>query len=93
MTHSGRYYAPGLMGVGQGKENVEGIDTEIAETRKQKETIVVLPPMETNAPITEAEGSEFLKFIKHSEYNVVEQLHKTPARISLLSLLTSSEPH
>ena len=44
-------------------------------------------------PVTEAETSEFLKFIKHSEYNVVEQQNKTPTRISLLSLLTSSEPH
>ena len=34
-----------------------------------------------------------MKFIRYSEYNVVEQLNKTPAKISLLSLLTSSEPH
>ena len=40
-----------------------------------------------------AEASEFFKFIKHSEYNVVEQLNKTLTRISLLSLLTSSKPH
>ncbi|EOY03805.1 Uncharacterized protein TCM_018989 [Theobroma cacao] len=33
------------------------------------------------------------EFIKHSEYNVVEQLNRLPARISLLSLLLSSEPH
>ena len=31
--------------------------------------------------------------MKHSEYSVVEQLKKTPARISLLSLILSSEPH
>ncbi|XP_038996868.1 uncharacterized protein LOC120121584, partial [Hibiscus syriacus] len=36
---------------------------------------------------------EFLKFLKHSEYNIVEQLHKTPARISMLSLLLHSEVH
>ncbi|XP_039056854.1 LOW QUALITY PROTEIN: uncharacterized protein LOC120199967, partial [Hibiscus syriacus] len=34
-----------------------------------------------------------LKFLKHSEYSVVEQLHKLPARISVLSLLLSSEAH
>ncbi|XP_017972499.1 PREDICTED: uncharacterized protein LOC108661125 [Theobroma cacao] len=43
--------------------------------------------------VTEKEAAEFLKFIKHSEYNVVEQLNRLPARISLLSLLLSSEPH
>ncbi|XP_038999487.1 uncharacterized protein LOC120125050, partial [Hibiscus syriacus] len=34
-----------------------------------------------------------LKFLKHSEYSIVEQLHKLPARISVLSLLLSSEAH
>ena len=40
----------------------------------------------SNKPITEREASEFLKFIKHSEYSVIEQLNKTPTKISLLSL-------
>ena len=72
---------------------MEGTGIEVAETRKQKEKAIVLPFIEINVPVTEAEASEFLKFIKHSEYNVVEQLNKTPTRISLLSLLTSFEPH
>ncbi|XP_052490759.1 uncharacterized protein LOC128043006 [Gossypium raimondii] len=42
-------------------------------------------------PVTENEAREFLKFLKHSEYSVVEQLHKQPARISVLELLISSE--
>ncbi|KAE8716079.1 hypothetical protein F3Y22_tig00110156pilonHSYRG00339 [Hibiscus syriacus] len=46
-----------------------------------------------NEPVTESEAVEFLKFLKHSEYSVVEQLHKLPARISVLSLLLSSEVH
>ncbi len=29
-----------------------------------------------NEPIKEEEAKEFLKFLKHSEYSVVEQLHK-----------------
>ncbi|KAE8716117.1 hypothetical protein F3Y22_tig00110156pilonHSYRG00408 [Hibiscus syriacus] len=29
-----------------------------------------------NEPVTESESVEFLKFLKHSEYSVVEQLHK-----------------
>lgn len=44
-------------------------------------------------PVTDSEAQEFLKLIKLSEYSVVEQLNKTPAKISLLSLLLSSEPH
>ncbi|KAA3481530.1 hypothetical protein EPI10_021889 [Gossypium australe] len=39
------------------------------------------------------EAKEFLKFLKHSEYSVVEQLQKQPARISVLALLLSSETH
>jgi hypothetical protein len=31
--------------------------------------------------------------MKHSEYSVVNQLKKIPARISLMSLILSSEPH
>ena len=46
-----------------------------------------------NEPITEMEADEFLKFIKHSEYSIVEQLHKLPAKISLLALILNSEPH
>ena len=39
------------------------------------------------------EADEFLKFIKHSEYSIVEQLHKLLAKISLLALIMNSEPH
>ncbi|KAL4302206.1 hypothetical protein GQ457_10G004520 [Hibiscus cannabinus] len=46
-----------------------------------------------NVKVKEEEVREFLKFLKHSEYSVVEQLHKLPARISVLALLLSSESH
>ena len=46
-----------------------------------------------NEPVTEAEANEFLKFIKHCEYSIVEQLHKLPAKIFLLALMLNSEPH
>ena len=39
------------------------------------------------------EVDEFLKFIKHSEYSIVEQLYKLPAKISLLAFMLNSEPH
>ena len=39
------------------------------------------------------EASEFLRIIQQSEFKVIEQLNKTPASVSLLELLMSSEPH
>ena len=55
---------------------------------KDKETLE-----SSNKPITEKEASEFLKFIKHSEYSVIEQLNKTQVKISLLSLFQNSKTH
>ncbi|KAL5165513.1 hypothetical protein HKD37_18G050630 [Glycine soja] len=43
--------------------------------------------------VTLEEAHEFLRLIQQSEFKVVEQLNKTPARISLLKLLISFEPH
>ncbi|KAF1898371.1 hypothetical protein Lal_00042062 [Lupinus albus] len=43
--------------------------------------------------VTNEEACEFLKIIKQSQYRVVDQLNKTPTRISLLSLLMNSEAH
>ncbi|KAL5191316.1 hypothetical protein HKD37_04G010609 [Glycine soja] len=43
--------------------------------------------------VTLEEVHEFLRLIQQSEFKVVEQLNKTPARISLLELLINSEPH
>jgi len=39
------------------------------------------------------EASEFLRIIQQSEFKVIEQLNKSPARVSLLELLMSLEPH
>ncbi|PKI61752.1 hypothetical protein CRG98_017864 [Punica granatum] len=43
--------------------------------------------------VTEEEAEAFMKIIKASEYKVVEQMAKSPAHVSLLALLLSSEPH
>ncbi|XP_052486317.1 uncharacterized protein LOC128041055 [Gossypium raimondii] len=67
-----------------------GEKTLMVEQRKGK--AVKSEPL-VNEPIKEEEANEFLKFLKHSEYSVVEQLYKQPARISVLSLLLSSEVH
>ncbi|XP_040934541.1 uncharacterized protein [Gossypium hirsutum] len=59
---------------------------------QKKEKPAGLEPT-VNESVTEKEVKEFLKFLKHSEYSVMEQLHKQPARISILALLLSSETH
>ncbi|XP_017624932.1 uncharacterized protein LOC108468561 [Gossypium arboreum] len=46
-----------------------------------------------NEPVTADKAKKFLKFLKHSEYSIVEQLHKQPARTSVLALLKNLEAH
>ncbi|XP_039166819.1 uncharacterized protein LOC104443135 [Eucalyptus grandis] len=43
--------------------------------------------------VTEEEAKQFLAVVKSSEFNVVDQLQKLPAQISLLELFKSSEKH
>ncbi|XP_034903465.1 uncharacterized protein [Populus alba] len=60
---------------------------------KGKEVLDLDKEFEVNKPVTEEETNEFLKLMKHSEYSIVDQLKKTPAKISIMSLILSSEPH
>ena len=46
-----------------------------------------------NKEVSLEEACEFLHIIQQSKFKVIEQLNKTPARVSLLELLMSSEPH
>ncbi|KAL2333958.1 hypothetical protein Fmac_015171 [Flemingia macrophylla] len=41
----------------------------------------------------EEEVDEFIKFIWQSEYFIIDQLNRTPTKITLLSLIMNSEPH
>ncbi|XP_039057205.1 uncharacterized protein LOC120200408 [Hibiscus syriacus] len=84
-TRSGRCYSP----------NPTNEPEKIATPDKGKKVEIQLKDDEPtiNEPVTENEAVEFLKFLKHSEYSIVEQLHKLPARISILALLLSSEAH
>ncbi|KAH1265635.1 hypothetical protein GmHk_01G001306 [Glycine max] len=74
----------------------------------QEPTDIATPSKEVDPPVvrgaekkeglqgktmTLEEAHEFLRLIQQSEFKVVEQLNKTPARISLLELLINSEPH
>ncbi|XP_019248372.1 PREDICTED: uncharacterized protein LOC109227627 [Nicotiana attenuata] len=44
-------------------------------------------------PVTKADAEEFLKKMKVQDYSIIDQLRKTPAQISLLSLLLHSKEH
>ncbi|XP_017637389.1 uncharacterized protein LOC108479354 [Gossypium arboreum] len=57
----------------------------VVEEMKEKATKPI------NEPVNEEEAKEFLKFLKHSEYSMVEKLLKQPARIPVLALLLSLE--
>ena len=84
MTRSGRIFGAGL------SKKMDVIPT------KDKGKAVVDTNQETESPskdFTDQEAEEFLKIIKKSDYRVVDQLHQTPAKISILSLLINSEAH
>ena len=86
ITRSGWCYAPINSGTRERESSAANEGTKIvAPKRKNKKPI--------NEPVTEEEANEFLKFIKHNEYSIVKQLHKLPAKISLLALMMNSEPH
>ncbi|XP_017613956.1 uncharacterized protein LOC108459104 [Gossypium arboreum] len=79
------------------KKSSDGTLSTEAEPVKKKSFVIrqgekMSEPL-VNEPVMENEVQEFLKFLKHSEYSAVEQLHKQPARISILTLLLSSETH
>ena len=78
-TRSGRCYSPAQE------------EDQTKPTKKKK--IFADSISKVNEPVTEEQAHEFLRFLKHSEYSIVEQLKKQPARISILNLLLSSEGH
>ncbi|KAA3458454.1 gag/pol polyprotein [Gossypium australe] len=80
-TRSGKRYDPTGVRINLAKSKAMTVEPE-----EEPSTLI-------NVPVREEEAKEFLKFLKHSEYSVVEQLHKQPARISVLALLLSSEVH
>ncbi|XP_012435079.1 uncharacterized protein LOC105761728 [Gossypium raimondii] len=84
-TRSGKCYDPANARVESGKGKALAVELGKAKTNKIESHV--------NQPVTENEAREFLKVLKHSEYSVVEQLHKQPARISVLEFLLSSEIH
>ncbi|XP_019435942.1 PREDICTED: uncharacterized protein LOC109342407 [Lupinus angustifolius] len=93
ITRSGRVYGPpetkkNTFTIYKGKEKVDA--PTVPEIGQEGSPI---DELKDGQEISNEQANEFLKFIKQSEYKVVDQLRRTPARISILSLLMDSEPH
>ena len=89
ITRSGRVYMPTIMD----KVTLEKPSTLVEKEQASQEKKYGSTFEKESQPIVEKEACEFLKFVKHSEYNVVEQSNKMPASISMLSLLQNSNLH
>ncbi|KAH1221779.1 hypothetical protein GmHk_12G035117 [Glycine max] len=99
VTRSGRVFAPPDLPVqtanvkGKGKV-VEEQDGEAPHASNKDIPAKGLPEKKDGKKeVSLEEASEFLRINQQSEFKVIEQLNKTPARVSLLELLVSSEPH
>ena len=96
ITRSGRCYAPDMtekvipekLLMPTSEEQPFNEKEQLSREKKDKNALEG-----TSKSVTEKEACEFLKFIKHSEYSVIEQLNKMSARISLLSLFQNSKTH
>jgi len=96
MTRSGRLFAPMELRSGKSPENTskEVIIEKAKAFLKGKALQADQEPEEKdNKEISDDAASEFLRFIQQSEYKVVDQLNRMPARISLLDLLMHSTSH
>ena len=89
MTHSGRCYSSTMID----KVTQEKLLVSTSKEQLPKEVEGGTTSRNVNKLVIKKEACEFLKFVKHSEYCIVKQLNKMPARISLLSLVYNSEPH
>ena len=100
VTHNGRVFAPADLPTQPA--NIKGkakmVEEQNDKTLTPNKDIPVkgLPEKKDGSGKKEVsleEASEFLCIIQQSEFKVIDQLNKTPARVSLLELLMSSEPH
>ena len=100
MTRSGRIFAaPKLLARSKDKGKVKA---DIGERDRAGPTVNDKAPVGKiveegddfrKREISAKEATEFLRIIQHSEFEVIEQLNKTPAKISFLGLLMNSKPH
>ncbi|XP_050908928.1 uncharacterized protein LOC127122670 [Lathyrus oleraceus] len=95
-TRSGRLFAPNTLRGGD-VEKEQRDKAEALARAKGKQVVNEDTPRAAQAPVEpenefDAEAEEFLRIIK-SEYKLVDHLQQTPSKISILSLLLSSEGH
>ena len=57
------------------------------------EMSIIAKDVEYKKSVTNEEANKFLKVVKQSEYKIIEKMHHTPTRISLVSLFLNLEPH
>ena len=65
MTRSGRCYALVTTEVREGESSAENEGVKIAAPKKKDKKSI-------NERVTKMEADEFLKFIKHNEYSIVD---------------------
>jgi hypothetical protein len=83
VTRSGRVFA---------SEPPKKVD-DVSVGKQIQNEVVVNQSGQSSGVNQKNDTDEVLKLIKKSEYNIVEQLLHTPSKISVLSLLMSSEAH
>ncbi|KAI5394763.1 hypothetical protein KIW84_061398 [Lathyrus oleraceus] len=96
-TRSGRLFAPDALRSGDGEREKKDKAEALARARG-KQVVNEGTPVVTPAPVgsereLDDEAEEFLRIIKKSEYRLVDHLQQNPSKISILSLLLSSEGH
>ncbi|GKV34375.1 hypothetical protein SLEP1_g42752 [Rubroshorea leprosula] len=82
MTRSGRCYM-----------SPEVEESRRAALKSKGIRIEEIPKESPKKLVSENEVTEFLNILRKSEYSIIEQLNKTPAKISILELMLSSEVH
>ncbi|KAI5422655.1 uncharacterized protein LOC127076396 isoform X2 [Lathyrus oleraceus] len=83
ITRSGRVFSPEISPPIPEPRGKEPVNPSQSET----------PVEVTTKDVAKQEMEEVLKIIRKSDFDVVEQLGHTPSKISMLSLLLSSESH
>ncbi|XP_039044942.1 uncharacterized protein LOC120184589 [Hibiscus syriacus] len=86
-TKSGRCYSP------ETSKEIDNVKAKGKATAVPQKIFDDEPPPLINDPVIKAQTQEFLKFLIHSDYSVVDQLHKQQARILILDLLINSYIH
>ncbi|KAI5445420.1 hypothetical protein KIW84_013598 [Lathyrus oleraceus] len=98
-TRNGRLFAPDALRRGEEEKDKKEKAEALARAKGKAvadnsgNTPVMTPAPAGSDNKLDDEAEEFLRIIKKSEYKLVDHLQQTPSKISILSLLLSSEGH